>query len=44
MLRVKSECRKWRNRMMDEQKEHGEIMLKWEVTGGCEMLSVFGEL
>ncbi len=28
MLRVKSEGRKWRNRMMDEQSEHGEIMLK----------------
>lgn len=30
--------------MMDEEKEHGKIILKWEVRGRCETLSVFVEL
>ncbi len=30
--------------MMDEQKEHGKIILKWEVRGRCETLSLFAEL
>lgn len=30
--------------MMDEQKEHGKIILKQEVRGRCDILSVFAEL
>ena len=30
--------------MMDELREHREIMLKWEVRGVCGTLSVFVEL